>query len=357
MFLQQQDNGNTRAIGGSPGVEHKVKSHQLSPIIAVNLPDMSKQQNKAVPQRFASPAQTSSPPISPIQYTQAPTQYRSPSPVILHPNVTYTRRPSSSPNVSPRASRRAAPRAELRTPPEIEPYPSDSESMSRAHSPVALNWTTAPQSPRYEIRQQSNCAFPIQRSSSTPVSPKASVANAARSSPRLVVVETPSILESCQSAIELTPEIAPSPLRSSGDFLLSSFTSPGSFTPNDLPGHIPGSFSRHVSPRARKSASISGSPSKPPRSTDQDGNSLQSCAYNVPPYPDDHSQCQHTFSHCKHASTYTTGAMQLLSTPRSAGGCLPKTLIDPRSPMTKKNYVPGSVSVTYVFLYILYRRR
>lgn len=352
MFLQERDKGNTRVIGGSPGVGHS-NSHPVSPIFPANLLEMSTPQIQKA-KMSASLARTSSPQISSdsplIQHTQTPIRHRSPSPVVIHANVSYIRGPLMPPNISPRAAQRTPPRVELRTPPEIEPYPSDNESTHRVYSPpMILNRTDTSQSPRYKFKQQYDCASPMQRSSSAPVSPKASMANATRSSPHRAIVKTPSVLNSYQ---ELTPETTSDPLRlGGGNFLLSPLNSPRFFTSDDMSGHMSGrSFSRHAPPRARKSASISSSPSKSPQSGEAlcNGNIIPSQGYIIPPYPDDHSQCQHTCPRCKHASTYIIGAMPSLNTPRSPEGNFPKALVDPRSPMSKKYFVPGSVTCVYL---------
>ncbi|GLB37433.1 hypothetical protein LshimejAT787_0404840 [Lyophyllum shimeji] len=132
-FVQERDKGNTKVVRSR---FREVMAEAPSPIPASPTSSV-RGISRAVPCERSSPSPLATPqsrrspqPTSPVLETRAA------SPPILHANVTYTRGPSSSPNISPRASRRAFPRVEVRTPSDILPYPNEfGDPLSTPPSP------------------------------------------------------------------------------------------------------------------------------------------------------------------------------------------------------------------------------
>lgn len=309
VFMQQRDKGNIKLIDGSPS-------------------------------SFPSPGPTelwepltprSSPRISPRHQNRIYTtrQSRPPSPPVIHPNVSYTRGHSSSPNVSPRATRHVSPRAVVQTPALIKPYPSDSDDsflLNRKNSPASHS----------------------QRSVSSPTSTKSRSVVGLLSSPTpRTVIKTPSDIESYPNTIQSSTSSSKSDKRLPP---LSPFNSPRSYTPKDLPqGSAGRTSSKYTMPRTQSaqvfrppsasSGSLFGDPTPP---------TWPAALSTMTGHANDCNQCQHICPNCKHSSSYFTDAMVPLRPTSSthAPDDLHWSSYDPRSPMSQKDKLaPGLVKL------------
>jgi hypothetical protein len=289
-------------------------------------------------------ASTQSPPRRGSIYNVTPPRERSVSPPIVHPNVSYTRG-ASSPRISPRYHRRMTPRAVVRTPTDLNSYPSDDESTSSHSSSHRMpgTYTIPSHSPRVKSGNETHI------SSVRDVSVMQSTPKWTGTRPP-IVVETPSHRRSYPSDDEST---------SKADSILSPLGSPRSprfFTPEiSSPPMLTGRSSvvsscstpRHSLGPPRRSAS---SRDSHPRQEV----SVQSTVYRVPRIPGDHSQCQHTCPHCKITSMYTSEKMTPVQLSQSMHdqNIVHDPVHDPRSPISKKTTIPGHVK--FVFLFSIY---
>lgn len=270
IFLQEVEKGNTRVIGTQP-IPHKQDFRQVKTWNIASVQSSPGLSDTPVPQRLAQPD-------SPLGKNVNP-----PSPTILHANVTYTRGPSSSPNVSPRSMRRNTPRVVLRTPPDIASYPSDSEET--------------PSSPTPSVRMKKIHSHTPPYSSLSRVSSKLGEMACMPVFSSRAVAETPSYVDSYPDDSE---------------DILSPLNSPKFFTPDD----------GLASP---KSSSAKGSAR---------ADSVEKS---------DHSQCRHTCPNCRQAAIYVTGPMVPAGVKKS-GSKQPVLSVpqnDPRSPMTRPGLQPG----------------
>ena len=245
---------------------------------------------------------------------------RSTSPPVVHPNVSYTRGASSTSRSAPRYRRGGMPRAAVRTPTDLDSYPSDNHSTSPfSHSAQE----------EYLQRPAVECNDSVRTVPRTPTG---------ASTGRAVVVESPSYLQSYPSDDEST---ASPP----ADSILSPLSSPRFLTPeasssprrsrrSSVASSV--STSRHQhSPRARSTSS------RNPHLHQEV--SFQPNVYFVSPFPGDHSQCQHTCPHCRVVSVYSSGQTTpvLFSQPMHVHNVTHDPVHDPRSPIGRTNTIPS----------------
>lgn len=331
VFQRQCDKGNTKIVGGKRSTTVRLQgTPQARAPLSFPMNSPSERFSVQVqPPPDASAPRTGSSEMAAFQHSprrrsrstyDATSPARSISPSVVHPNVSYTRGSSSS-GLSP-GYRRGMAGALVRTPTELDSYPSGDESTSH-RAPEA---NTDNQFDTSSVRDMPITSTPERTS--------------------IIAMEIPSDLQSYPSGNEY------STLPPMTGSILSPLSAPGFLTPEDLsPSRLSRRSSVASSTRSQQRAMSRSTSSR--NSHFRQKVSLQPLVYLGSASPGDHSRCQHTCPHCKSVSVYTSGGVTpvLLSQPMHAQNVMHDPIHDPRSPMGKNSIIPGYAQ----FVFCLFR--